>query len=186
VARELERSVVALVSEILGAEFGEMPLWLVRPDKVECGDRWPLIEAIYSDLTDGMTLPEEMRLVERREVDAVLQRPGEVPRILEVDEKQHFNPYRARTLDFYADEVPLGYPPGVWLARSKQKTRLEGGGFGKPKPPLFPGDGGRHRHVRSATLSATSSRPSTASYRHFGSPASKSSSGSTALTHATG
>jgi hypothetical protein len=163
VARELERSVVALVSEILGAEFGEMPLWLVRPDKVECGDRWPLIEAIYSDLTDGMTLPEEMRLVERREVDAVLQRPGEVPRILEVDEKQHFNPYRARTLDFYADEVPLGYPPGVWLARSKQKTRLEGGGFGKPKPPLFPGDGGRHRHVRSATLSATSSRPSTAS-----------------------
>lgn len=25
------------------------------------------------------------------------------------------------------------------------RRRLEGGGFGKPKPPLFPGDGGRHR-----------------------------------------
>jgi hypothetical protein len=32
-----------------------------------------------------------------------------------------------------------------WIERSEAKKRLEGGGFGKPKPPLFPGDGGRHR-----------------------------------------
>ena len=62
-----------------------------------------------------------------------------------MDEKQHFNRYRARTLDLYPDDVPLAFPASVWAARSRQKTKLEGGGFGRPKPPLFPGDGGRHR-----------------------------------------
>jgi hypothetical protein len=28
---------------------------------------------------------------------------------------------------------------------SAAKRRLEGGGFAKPRPPLFPGEGGRHR-----------------------------------------
>jgi hypothetical protein len=75
----------------------------------------------------------------------VLQRHGELPRILEFDEKQHFNHYRAVTLGFYAGAVPLAFPAELWIAQSKQKTRLEGGGFAKPKPPLFPGEGGRHR-----------------------------------------
>jgi hypothetical protein len=144
-ARELERAVVALVHDILGAETEEMPNWLVRPGRVECGAQWPLITQIYADLTDGMVLPEVMRAVERREVDAVLRCPGVPPRILEVDEKQHFNHYRARTLRFYAEEVPLAFPVDAWVAQSQRKKRLEGGGFGKPKPPLFPGDGGRHR-----------------------------------------
>lgn len=144
-ARELERAVVALVREILGAESVAMPAWLVRPGKIECGERWTLVQAIYTDLTQGMVLPEVMRPVERREIDAILQRPGESPRILEFDERQHFNYYRARTLGFYADRMLLAYPVVAWLDASEQKTRLEGGGFGKPKPPLFPGDGGRHR-----------------------------------------
>jgi len=144
-ARELECAVVSLVRVILGAQLVEMPPWLVRPGKVECADRWALVQEVYADLTGGKVLPEVMRPVERREIDAILQRPGEPPRILEFDEKQHFNHYRARTLGFYADEVPLAFPAAVWVERSHQKTRLEGGGFGKPKPPLFPGDGGRHR-----------------------------------------
>lgn len=144
-ARELERAVVALVRETLGAELVAMPAWLVRPGKVECGERWLLVQEIYADLTGGMVLPEEMRRVERREIDAILQPPGEAPRILEFDEKQHFNRYRARTLGFYADQVLLAFPVEVWVSHSEQKTGLEGGGFGKPKPPLFPGDGGRHR-----------------------------------------
>lgn len=143
--RELERAVVALVREILGAECVAMPAWLVRPGKVECGKRWPLMQTIYADLTGGMVLPDVMRPVERRQVDCVLQGRGESPRILEVDETQHFNQYRARTLSFYADAVPLAFPADVWTERSEQKTRREGGGFGKPRPPLFPGDGGRHR-----------------------------------------
>ncbi len=144
-ARELERAVVALVREILDAELVGIPAWLVRPGKAECGERWPLVQEIYADLTGGMVLPEVMRPVERREVDAVLHRPVEPPRILEVDESQHFNHYRAATLGFYTARVPLAFPADVWIEHSKQKTRLEGGGWGAPKPPLFPGEGGRHR-----------------------------------------
>ena len=108
-ARELERAVVALVLDILGAELVPMPGWLIRPGKVECGGQWPLVQEIYADLTGGMVLPDVMRPVERRDVDATLQQPGEPPRILEVDEKQHFNHYRARTFDVYADGVPLAF-----------------------------------------------------------------------------
>ncbi|HEV7566392.1 MAG TPA: hypothetical protein VGO31_10570 [Microbacteriaceae bacterium] len=144
-ARELERAVVALVLDILGAELVPIPGWLIRPGKIECGGQWPLVQEIYADLTGGMVLPAVIRAVERRDVDAPLQRPGEPPRILEFDEKQHFNHYRARTFDFYEDRVPLAFPVAKWRARSEQKKRLEGGGFGVPKPPLFPGDEGRHR-----------------------------------------
>src|SRR5207302_638447 len=87
-ARELERAVVSLVRVILRAQFVEMPPWLVRPGKVECADRWPLVQEVYANLTGGKVLPEVMRPVERREIDAILQRPGEPPRILEFDEKQ--------------------------------------------------------------------------------------------------
>lgn len=31
------------------------------------------------------------------------------------------------------------------MSRSDKKTKLEGGGFAAPKPPLFPGENGRHR-----------------------------------------
>ena len=144
-ARELERAVVALVREILDAELVGIPAWLVRPGKAECGERWPLVQEIYADLTGGMVLPEVMRPVERREVDDVVQRPGEPPRIVEVDESQHFTRYRAATLPFYSGKVPLAFPPEVWVARSKEKPHRGGGGFSVPKPPLFPGEGGRQR-----------------------------------------
>jgi hypothetical protein len=43
------------------------------------------------------------------------------------------------------EDIPLAFPAEVWRQRSHGKRRLEGGGFGAPKPPLFPGAGGRHR-----------------------------------------
>jgi hypothetical protein len=86
-----------------------------------------------------------MRSVERREVDAVLEISGRSPRILEVDEKQHFNQYRAATLRRYPNDLPLGFDRELWIAESEKKTRLEAGGFARPMPPLFPGGGGRHR-----------------------------------------
>jgi hypothetical protein len=88
-ARELERAVVGLVQEVLGADLAETPEWLVRPGRTECGNQWSLIQALYADLT-GLELPEVMRPIERRAVDALLLEPGRPPRILEVDEKQHF------------------------------------------------------------------------------------------------
>jgi hypothetical protein len=74
----------------------------------------------------------------------VLKVDSSAPRIIEVDEEQHFNHYRARTLRLYSD-APLAFDPEVWIEYSDAKRRLEAGGFSKPKPPLFPGDGGRHR-----------------------------------------
>ena len=160
---ELERAVVGLVVETLGANVGETPDWLIRPGQTECGKRWQLVQRIYADLTDGMELPALKRRVERRQVDAVLEIPGESPRILEVDESQHFNEYRARTLRHYLDQVRLAFPAQAWIAHSNQKTRLEGGGFGKPKPPLFPETVVDTVNVRSETPSATFFRPSTVS-----------------------
>jgi hypothetical protein len=142
--RELEHAVVQLVTDILSASLLNTPAWLVRPGRIECGGHWPLVQAIYDDLT-GLELPEVMRPVERRTVDAVIQVEGEQPRILEVDESQHFNVYRARTLRLYSADVDVAFDAQSWIERCEQKTRLEGGGFGAPKPPLFPGDGGRHQ-----------------------------------------
>jgi hypothetical protein len=144
VPREIERRVIALVREILDAQLLTTPEWLLRPGRTDCKGAWPLVQTIYSDLT-ALELPEVMRAIERRTVDAVLERVGEPPRILEVDEKQHFNAYRARTLRHYIAKVPLAFDADIWIERSQAKKRLEGGGFGAPKPPLFPGDGGRHR-----------------------------------------
>jgi hypothetical protein len=142
--RELEIAVVRLVSDLLRASPGQTPEWLVRPGRKEIGQRWELVQSIYLDLT-GLELPEVMRPIERRTVDAVLLTHDERPRILEVDEKQHFNSYRALTLRRYGDKIPLSFDPDSWIQASERKTRLEGGGFAKPKPPLFPGEGGRHR-----------------------------------------
>src|SRR5205085_12697 len=89
--------------------------------------QWPLMQSIYEDLT-GLELPPVMRPVERRTVDAVLKRDGEPPRILEIDEKQHFNRYRAQTLRRYLNDVPLAFPAGEWIGRSERKAKLEGGG----------------------------------------------------------
>jgi hypothetical protein len=141
---DIEYAVVGLVTDIHGAATAWTPDWLVRPGRAECGDRWPLVRSIYSDLT-GLELPDEMPKVERRTVDAVLVVPGSPPRILEVDEKQRFNAYRAAALRGYKDDVPLAFDADLWIARSDAKAKLEGGGFGRPMPPLFPGEGGRHR-----------------------------------------
>lgn len=142
--RELERAVTELVVRILGAQIIPTPSWLIRPGREECGQMWPLIQAIYRDLTK-LELPDVMRSVERREVDAVLEIDGQPARILEVDERQHFNEFRAKTLRHYVGNVPVAFDATVWIDRSEQKSRLEGGGFAKPKPPLFPGENGRHR-----------------------------------------
>lgn len=116
----------------------------MRPGRNECGRRWPLVKRIYSELTD-LELAEVMPSRERRRLDAVLVKRGHPPKILEVDETQHFNEYRAMTLRAYPRSVRIGFPKAKWIARSEDKQKLEGGGFGRPRPPLFPGAGGRHR-----------------------------------------
>jgi hypothetical protein len=141
---EVQNRVVELVLEIYGGHLGPMPDWLQRPGPRECGRRWPLVQRIYRELT-GYELPESMPPREWRKVDGILEKRGQPARVLEVDEVQHFNPYRATTLRAYPRSVALAFSKRTWIASCAQKTRLEGVGFGRPCPPLFPGQGGRHR-----------------------------------------
>jgi hypothetical protein len=115
-----------------------------------------MVQSIYRDLT-GLELPSLMRPVERRTVDAVLVTTTG-SRILEVDEIQHFNAYRAATLSHYVGRIPLAFDPASWIEHSNAKERLEGGGFAKPKPPLFPGDGLR-RQYHGSSIAVEGKRP---------------------------
>jgi hypothetical protein len=142
--RELEHVTVAVIRSVYRGSLRETPEWLQRPGPAEARRRWALIQRIYADLTD-MELPDTMPARERRSVDCVLQRRGEPPRIVEFDETQHFNQYRALTLRAYPQTVKLAFDRSTWLRACDAKRRLEGGGFGRPKPPLFPHEDGRHR-----------------------------------------
>lgn len=145
---EFQRRVTAAVQAALPgcvvSEKPQTPEWLVRPGLHECGTAWDLVQQIYGDLT-GLALPTTMPPRESRRLDAVITDINGTRRILEVDEVQHFNEFRARTLEQYPPTLRTAFKTEEWLARSRAKTRLEGGGFAKPRPPLFPGDAGRHR-----------------------------------------
>ena len=143
-ARELEHAVIELVRKVYGGQELATPDWLQRPGTAEAGRRWRVLERIYHELT-AMELPEVMPPRERRTVDCVLQRRGEAPRIVEFDEKQHFNRYRALTIRAYPRAAAVAFDRRAWLGACDAKRRLEGGGFGVPKPPLFPHEDGRHR-----------------------------------------
>jgi hypothetical protein len=116
----------------------------MRPAERECGSLWSLVKKIYAALTE-LELPREMPPRERRTVDLVLKRRGERPRIVEIDEMQHFNHYRAQTLQLYPASIQTAFNRNVWIESSMAKKRLEGGGFGRPRPPPFPHPDGRHR-----------------------------------------
>lgn len=64
---------------------------------------------------------------------------------LEVDEVQHFNEFRLATLKAYPANARLAFPKEIWMGACLNERGLKGVGFGKPCPPLFPGEGGRHR-----------------------------------------
>jgi hypothetical protein len=86
-----------------------------------------------------------MRPIERRTVDAVLI-VGKQNLVLEVDEKQHFNVFRAETFRYYPEWTEVAFDVKEWLRLSTNKEWLEGGGFfAKAMPPLFPGLNGRHK-----------------------------------------
>jgi len=123
----------------------DSPDWLKRPGRVECGPRWDFVQSVYRALTQR-DLCETMPSRERRQIDAVIEREGEPPRIFEFDESQHFNAHRAVTLRLYPDDVETAFPLERWLSASETSTKKLGttGGWGKAKPPLFPEPGGRH------------------------------------------
>lgn len=143
--RQVQNRVLDLIETALDTSLTRevSPEWLKRPGPVECGDLWPTIQAIYADLT-GRVLPDEMPPRERRSIDAVLIGTDGVPRIVEVDEVQHFTPPRARTIALYPDNTLMAFDRDTWATRAAANTKLRGGGFARPCPPLFPEPGGRH------------------------------------------
>lgn len=136
-ALKVQSRVLELVKKILGGTEDRTPSWLMRPAFNEWGRYWSLVNEIYTNLT-GLRLPNEMPARERRIVDCALKRPNGEKLIIEVDESQHFNRYRAKTLSFYPTDIGLGFDRSLWIEHSKAKKRLEGGGFARPKPPLSP------------------------------------------------
>lgn len=124
---------------------GVAPTWLLRPGRTECGPLWPVLRAIYSALTSGLELPDVMPARERRAVDGIVTDVDGMKRILEIDETQHFNVFRLRALDLYPPDIKLAFPVDEWKTVSQHKTRLEGGGFARRRPPLFDLENGRHR-----------------------------------------
>lgn len=144
---ELQDRMIGLLPAVVHAEISSesCPPWLLRPGRVECADVWETVSKIYGALT-GLVLPAQAPERERRRLDAVLTYQDGRQQVLEIDERQHFTAARAVTLEHYPSGVVLGFDAAGWLARSRALAGREpGGGFAKPRPPLFPGDGGRHR-----------------------------------------
>jgi hypothetical protein len=144
----LQLAFVAALTSALPAtwriEQETAPEWLVRPGRAELGGAWELASSVYGELT-GLVLPDDMPLRERRRLDVVVTDEHGQRRVLEIDEKQHFSGPRALTFAVY-DQVLVAYDFDAWRTRAEQRAGREpGGGFARPCPPLFPGDGGRHR-----------------------------------------
>src|SRR5262245_31852249 len=117
-ARELQYRVLEILSKSLGRRVydGPTPDWLLRPGRLECGVRWRTVRSLYAALTDGMALPSEMPIREWREIDGIVGGRGAPLRIVEVDESQHFNEFRAVTLRRYPRDLEVAYPRRQWLA----------------------------------------------------------------------
>lgn len=96
---------------------------------------------MYTELTDGMELPETMPPREWRELDGQFGGRGLPLRLVEIDEKQHFNQFRVMTLQLYPKGKRLGFPKDIWLAESHRRVARAG----RAAAPLFPMPGGRHR-----------------------------------------
>lgn len=144
-AKQLQNRVLALIEQTLATALTRevSPAWLNRPGRLECGATWDTVQSLYTDLT-GQVLPDVMPPRERRSIDAVLTGADGVLRIVEVDEVQHFTPPRARTLALYPTDSATAFDEDTWASRSAAATKLRGGGWGRPCPPLFPKPGGRH------------------------------------------
>ncbi len=139
-----QRNVLDLISRVTGGTIeNETPCWLMRPGKSECGRRWGLVSRIYHKMTDS-DLPDEMPPREWRRVDGILV-IGRDRRIVEFDESQHFNCYRGMTLSLYPKDLRLAFDREAWANRSQAEPRQKSGNWAKPRPPLFPNAGGRHR-----------------------------------------
>jgi len=147
----LRQDELAFVAALTTALAGEAtvstqaaPPWLVRPGRAELGERWELARGVYAALT-GLEHPDVVPPRERRQLDVILTHADGSNGVVVFDEDQHFTSERLTTLGFY-DDLDVGFDVEQWGSRAVALGhKPRGGGFARPKPPLFPGEGGRHR-----------------------------------------
>jgi hypothetical protein len=138
-ALETQKRVIELVLDILHATEIEPDIsWLTPRCAQDYGKWWDLACSVYCEITDLRLseMIEKQSKRERRKVDCITVVARSKARIVEVDERQHFNCYRAKTLRNYPADIPLAFDKSAWIAYSDQKLTLEGGGFGKAQTSL--------------------------------------------------
>jgi hypothetical protein len=102
-----------------------------------------LVKRIYHDLT-GQDLPETMPLRERRPWTSSSRNAGRRRAFLSLT-KFSTSTGTARTIRVYPRPMEVAFDRHAWLQACESKRKLEGSGFGRRCPPLFPGEGRRHR-----------------------------------------
>src|SRR5256885_12122407 len=60
---------------------------------------------------------------------STLVTPDGIRRIIEIDEYQHFNLFRATTLDLYPKNNVIAFPRKEWMRQCKAARNLPGAGF---------------------------------------------------------
>ena len=75
--RKIEKAAHVVLTDICGPEIGT-PAWLMRPGRIECRSKWPLVREIYRALTE-CELPDTMPPREWRRVDGVFRGSGANP-----------------------------------------------------------------------------------------------------------
>lgn len=141
IQKELENKYESKAEYIL--EF--KPRWLkTYPDKENLINHWDRIQNLYNDLTDSkfdlerkLKKLEQKKLNAKQALDIWFKEPYNLA--IEFDEKQHFNTYRKRSLEYY-DNLEIGFDLKEYKNLNDRITKPGKSGFTKlkSKDPLFP------------------------------------------------
>lgn len=145
IARTVLRVLCGETQEIPEYTFEYKPDWLLSYPRPELIERYPILNEVYSELTDGqfrlserLSMLGEKKQNQKQSLDIWIGAPFNVA--VEFDEKQHFNQFRLLTLRHYGG-IPAGYPVDYYLKLNTDTTIKPGiSGFTKLKSydPLFP------------------------------------------------
>lgn len=154
IGKEHKLSKIAnLIQEELEKKYGSKaeyslefkPEWLkTYPNKSKLKSHWKQLELVYQDLTDNKSnLEEKLKNLEQKKLNAKqsldiwFKEPYNLA--IEFDEKQHFNTFRKKTLDYYKN-LKVGFNLNDYQKLNDRIIKPGKSGFTKLKlnDPLFP------------------------------------------------
>lgn len=142
-------SIAKLIAEKLEAVYGEpssyefeyKPKWLSTiPDHSLLKDMWEVVDKVYSSLVDGKyKLDDRLKLAKRGQQSFDIWFSDPIKVAVEFDESQHFNQFRAVSLEQYSN-VEAGFSIDYYLSLNQKNVGPGTTGFKKLKSndPLFP------------------------------------------------